>query len=351
METSHSFLVQLIACIIMFVGIFILAPILSFCWMKFLRVSKSVTMKHKNVQIINWIIMTSMFGLIIEVPLIISCTIWNVNSFTFILSLWMISAINSIYICIIFLLYSIHLWLLFYYKQYHIAIAEIAWKKAINARYRSWYILNKSKWGNFNYIIKIMSFPFILYIFIQFGMEYMLFIKGLLFDSIILLSILFLIPSFSIYCKLKKYNDIFNIKKEVKYQCIITVIFMIIYLSVFTMETLTDFIIADNNNSDLKTFTFQIGRLLLSLTTIIVIFTMSFILISSHCKSTPIQKDTMDTFSSAESTNNNNISNININAFTMNSINHGVQGMLEVIADNQGFKQYMQHLVRYREID
>ena len=365
----NSYILPSIAVSMMIIGVTILTPILVYYWLQFLRNAKAVTMKHKNKRLINYMMIWSIFGLVFEIPFIILCKIWKIHDFMN-MPLWVISAIDSCYLALIFLFYSIYLWLLFYYRQYHIAIAEIAWKKAINARYRAWYIDNKHKFGDYHFIIQITIAPFIIYCVIQCVIEYILCTQNLTFHSIILLSIIFIIPSFCISFKLRHCSDIFDIKKEIRYQCAMSIVFVLIYLT----EIVTDFMDTKqeiiSQNDDIL-FIMQIQSLLISFSTMIILFFMALILIkfsSNQAKSllnpwsntwsnisrlsisSPKLRMTLEkanTVSCDDDTeterNTNNNHNINHNG-SGNVQNLGVNGMIETLSDNCGFKAYMQHL-------
>eukprot|EP01084_Bolivina_argentea_P157207 273961_1 len=306
----------------------ILAVILTYYWRKFIHISTGTTVKPKDKRLIHSIIISSIFGLIIETPFIVYCHTWNINNY---INKWVVSAINSAYIAFILLLYCIYLWLLFYYKKYHIAIAEITWKKAINERYRSWYIVKKQTLGNLNSLIKISTIPFIICVFIGFVSEHFLFLHNLSFHLIIVLLILFLAMSITIYCKLRKYNDIFRIKKEIKYQCTAASIFLIICCMLNIGEIISEFIPKQ------RIFI----QLILSISTTTVLFTMSFILITFSLQqaqsmklqpSMPPRTPTITKIASSSQPN------------SRATPTTGINGMLQLIGDNKGFKGFMNHL-------
>lgn len=359
MDNSEALMLQIAGCSIIGLGGLVFTPILIYYWHQFYRLSRTVTMKHKNKKLINYMMICTIFGLVFEIPFIILCKMLFIDIMNdiYLIHSWIISAIDSCYLALIFLFYSIYLWLLFYYKQYHIAIAEIAWKKAINARYRSWYILNKNKFGDYHYIIKISIIPFIIYCIFQCFIEYVLFHKNLSFHSVVLLSIIFIIPSFMISYKLRKSSDIFDIKKEIHYQCISVIIFVIIYLT----ELITDFITFSNNHNNTKySLFYQIQTLTISFLTTVIIFAMALILIKfslNQAKSllNPWTKNSQSALSvlthpkmlSLEKTSTvSRDSKLPDNLPQQPSTsNHGINSMLETISDNAGFKAYMQHLV------
>eukprot|EP01083_Nonionella_stella_P014121 39726_1 len=170
--------------------------------------------------------------LLIERPLANAIGVWcifNLNwlyYFTFSITWW--SA---------FCLFSIKVFYLYYNQQYALSLADIGWQKAINPveNNANWYINNRAKYGNPRYYLKILSIPFIIAVLINttiafiFGENLPLDVTQYLIGSI---PILF---SFIIFFKSRKLDDIYKIRNETLYQCIILAIALLLYVFLFLM--------------------------------------------------------------------------------------------------------------------
>eukprot|EP01084_Bolivina_argentea_P161313 280837_1 len=165
-------LMQVFGLVVIIINIFIFAPITICYCRKFYKASILIRIKHKNKKMIYFMMAFSLFGLIIVRPLVITCNTLHINDkliyFTdYSIPLWIVSALDSVYIALLFASNSLYLWLLYYNKNHQVALAELPWQRQVNPRYRSWYILNRKTWGNPVYITLISICPFCIYIILQ----------------------------------------------------------------------------------------------------------------------------------------------------------------------------------------
>ncbi len=138
--------------------------------------------------------------------------------------------VDGIFLWSIFALFCIKKWLLFYDKQYHEANADQIWKTQINTEYKSWFELNKNKWCNFDYIIKIIC------VCVESILE-LTFLLRFNIHSMIIFSIIWLPPLCILQCVyLKRFDDMLGIKKEILYSIILMIIILFIHIIPFFFQ-------------------------------------------------------------------------------------------------------------------
>eukprot|EP01084_Bolivina_argentea_P207382 353832_1 len=321
-------LIDIFGIIVIFIDCFIFVPILLYCLCKFIQLKDTEVMKHRKSKLVYTKTILSIIGIGFERLFVCSVTVWNINLFD--QYKWLIYVSDGIFIWGVFILFFMKIWLLFYSIAYHQSLAKDTWKKEINSQYKSWYISHKNTCGNFNCLLKMLIIPFFLYIALEIYID-IYHIEHISNHSLAISSLILLIPSFKLYCKLKTniLDDVFGIKKEIGYQCFILFIIMLLYIAL----SITDIFLFHNNNSKTK---LRIEWLIRIFIGSLVLFLMSFVstyfpirqykynqlLYSQQMEAT---KDISDTDGIKHS--------------------HGVKSMIHVLADEQGFKGFMMHLV------
>lgn len=334
---------QVIALSIISLGIAVYIPILlRYTLRTKSMLSAKIKFKHKHKNLLYFIMIYTMFMLLLERPFVILCAMdqWNL------IPIWIVSVMDSVFIAFALLTHSIYLWLFFYYKQYNIANSELLWKRQINPRYRSWYILNKNKYGNIGYLCLLLLAPFAIYIVIQIVIGYTLIIQNLTFSSSIIPCI-FGIPFLGFYHKLLNCcisdHDISNLfcpKKEIKHQAINVIVFLFIQVALFGGEIFMKFYHSDYNNlysmiiSFINQFTVTAMIFVSALIAIYIAHKEARILSLKHKFQLP-KKLSIATPRSVDREG----------SVSSTMCRFGVNAMLQIISHNSGFKAFMQHLV------
>ena len=195
--------------------------------------------------------------------------------------------------------------------------------------------MNKKTWGNAKYIAKILIVTFGIYAVIQLCAEYAIFIYEVHTCSLLLISVIFAIPTFVIYFKLRGKVDMFHSRKEIGYQCVVMLLFFGINALAFATESGTIFYQSEVTQSSIHHSHLVVRELPTSCT----VFTSAFITIYA------IHKEMMKLGRNSELFRRRNRM-AKPNAKSAKSIS-GVHAMLKTISNHRGFKAFMQHLVEY----
>eukprot|EP01083_Nonionella_stella_P052369 138957_1 len=323
---SQLGLITGLICVLLF------APITIWLLIYFYRLRCVELMKHRQNLLVYCMNLITVTGLLFE-WVSLSLNVWNADmSLTWTHFIYLLD--NSFLWCV-FALFCVKTWLLFYDKQYHASVAAQAWKEQINARYTSWYITNKQKWGNFNYIMKVILIPLLLCMILEGVVETILLQFHV--HSMLVLSIIFLIPSAILHCLLKGFDDIYGIKREILYQIIVMFVIMCIHmieLGLIIRSELSD----------------RMDWLIAIIIESVTLFLMSFIptaypiyLHRKQCQMRELSKYQTN-LASAHSNSELQISpssSASPHHKTHNRMGH----MLTVIADENGFNAFMEHLI------
>ena len=346
-------IIDITGIVIICIGYFIFTPILIYYLYRFIRLQNvSDIMKHRKTKLVYLQNGLSLIAIIFERLFVTSVTVWNFNNIIQINQYnlkWLIYICDGIFIWGIFILFFIKIWLLFYSIQYHQSLAKLTWKKELNPHYKSWYVVHKKSYGNFNFIIKLLLIPFILYIISEIYIEITIF-EHISTHSFVISSLLLLIPSFILYCKLSKINDIFGIKKEIGVQILTLFIIMLLYITLF----LTDFFLTRypiSYQSEKPKNYQRIEWLIRIFLGTVTLFSLTFI--STYF---PYKLHQRQLAKEHENYIQHQVSRSQFTAQTSISIehesqqqqhSHGVKSMIHVLSDEKGFKGFMMHLVCY----
>ena len=118
------------------IHILVLTPVLLYWIFKVQDVASILLeIKHKSKNLTICITYFSLFGLTILRPLMIACETWALHEYLH--YAWVLQAMDAIHIGLLFAMNTMNFWLLFYNKTMHIHIAELAWQRNVNPRYKS----------------------------------------------------------------------------------------------------------------------------------------------------------------------------------------------------------------------
>eukprot|EP01084_Bolivina_argentea_P005918 11186_1 len=317
-------------------GLCIFVPILSYFWYQFNSyVIHTEIVKHHNKKIIQYMNILCIISLTLERPFVILSHILKeqiINPPT-----WIIYTADSITIWSIFVLFTIKSWLLYYNFQYHMSLTKLIWKKEINKRYRSWYIQHKNTYGNVDYLICIITIPFLIYIALESFIECFL-LQNVFIHSMGILTLIIIIPSFILYKKLKigLFTDIYGIKNEIIYQQRTICILILVIIC-----NLTGRIILYHKHQN----TPNLNRVLYLFDTTcasIVSFSMAFISIWNPYQLQLIQSvKNLQYLRQTVTDSSSGVSGPHTDHHVV-----GIKDMLQCISDHNGFLDFMKHLVR-----
>eukprot|EP01084_Bolivina_argentea_P042719 78748_1 len=306
------------------IGSLILVPICLYTLIQFYKLRRVDMIKNRRIKLVYYMNILAIFGLLFQWAKL------NRNVFGIYMNdilTQLIYIIDGIFIWSIMSLFCIKTWLLFYDKQYHEANADQIWKTQINKEYKSWFELNKNKWGNFDYIIKIIVIPLLLCVCLESILEVMFLLKFNI-NSMIILSIIWLPPSCILQCVyLKGFDDIFGIKKEILYQIILMIIILFIHIIPFLFQIRNVIYVNDN------TLIHRIDSLLAIILSSITLFSISFI---STVYPIYLHKNKQKELN-IMNLQHNSSSSTNIKGWTWTD-------MLNILSHKKGFQVFMKHL-------
>lgn len=293
-----------------------------------------VAIKHKSERLVFSIIHYALSVLLIWRPFVIGCHSWSLHAYlSDHISMWILSAFDTISISVLFALNTLNFWLLYFNKQAHIETVDLVWKKEINPRIQSWYLVNKQKWGNARYVVKLMTVPFLIYAAFVLLIEYAFHCWEIYAYSLLLLSVIFAVPTFVIYRKLKGKLDMFNSKHEIRNHCIVIFIFLTVNALAFITETVLvahDF--TDPITEHQRQLIHQIVYLITELNASGTVFTIAAITIRSLLLEMQKLRRNSKIKSVRRGAANNSKTEPNV-------------GLIAMIGDAEGFKAFMKFLV------
>ena len=105
-------------------------------------------------------------------------------------------------------------------EQYHLALSNLPWKQLINEQTESWFIDKRPSYGNYRYLLRMMSIPYVLYVALEVG-------AAVYFESFSYLMRKWMLTAFPlvfacvVFCKFRANpaKDIYRLSHEIKYQC------------------------------------------------------------------------------------------------------------------------------------
>eukprot|EP01084_Bolivina_argentea_P002059 3792_1 len=236
MNDKHKMdIIDIMGLVVVLIGSLILSPILSYSLYRFHKIRKASIMKFRNLTLIYLInilvlctiLLVSFFVCSIDIWHIIDNTPWNPYNIS----------IAPFIIWYIYLLFAIKTWLLHFEQKYHLSLVHLTWKKLINQYAKSWHISTRHKFGNYKYLLKFGLIPYFIYIIIETTINVQLqrsnYSTAVRIVSTFINWILTAFPllfSCAIYYRFhsKGFKDIYKISNEIKYQCIVIIICLIL---------------------------------------------------------------------------------------------------------------------------
>eukprot|EP01083_Nonionella_stella_P059492 155639_1 len=160
----------------------------------------------------------------------VSSEVWRVIDVPF----WSVCFFQAVTWWALMDLFAIKIHLLYYRQQLNQSIADQVWKKHINPGIDDWYILNKHKYGNALYLIKIAFIPYLISVLMDTCLFAVLLGGGLLqhVSHLILASIPISIALF-VFKKVRKLNDRYKIRNEIWYQFVMLLSTLCVWMVIF----------------------------------------------------------------------------------------------------------------------
>ena len=187
-------------------------------------------MKHRHLSSIYWL-----NGLILS-------TILLLDTFVVVFILcdghhseqqWLLHLFRVICILPIFTVFALKTWLIYFEQQYQMAIMNITWLKEINSMVTDWFISNRNRCGNFNYLLAHSMIIFLIQI-ACYLLVHFLWKSALIFHILtVIFTSLPLLVALILFCKVRGFDDIYGIKDEIKYQCVVVLVILMVDLALF----------------------------------------------------------------------------------------------------------------------
>eukprot|EP01084_Bolivina_argentea_P032599 60326_1 len=220
---------------------FILIPIIIYGLVKYNKTKKKQfnIISNRDSFLTNTIHLFCIIGTSLERTLLISIRVWHIIDIKY---LWAVYIFYSICWMGALCSFAIKVYLLYFKQQYHMSISHKSWKQNINPNNRDWYIENKNTFGNITYLVKISFIPYILSIIIL--TLFPIFAgEGLAIDFITLtLAAIPIWIAFIIFWKARTLNDIYCLRNEVFYECLIIFVVLITYLILFLVTHFNEYL-------------------------------------------------------------------------------------------------------------
>lgn len=319
--------IMLIACTFIFV------PVLIYHTVQFKSNSTFIKFKHKRKKLVYSILAYSVFGLTIERPFMLLCNGWTINeNTTFNIPLGIVSVFDSIFIAFFFILIIVHSWIFQFDKQHNIDRA----KSIFEVEYQSWFILNKHKYGRVRFILALFVLPLTMFMIAQVWMQHALnhIHSGCYTSS--LMSSIFALPIFGFYYQSRGYSgpaeDVLCPKKEIQYQFYTSIIWII-----HACGLIVEFSLIHHTVTTLLAIT----HIIIEVSTTFTLVTSAFITIykakqdADQLTQTALPQHILLDITTGRSSLTPSNPKIKCDFKTM----------LRVMADDDGFKAFMQHLV------
>eukprot|EP01083_Nonionella_stella_P287273 977771_1 len=228
--------------IVVLTGVLVLSPILLYALYRFHQIRRVSIMKFRNLTLIYVINILVLFTLIIERTYVCSVSIWNMTN----VARWTPKVFDALCVWLIYFLFAIKTWLLYFERKHHISLINLSWKKLINQYTKSWHISARHKYGNYKYLLKIGTIPYLTYIIIEFICTF--YLESTNYSTLIrvistfinwILTAFPLLFCCVIYYKFraKQLHDVHHISNEIIYECILIAICLIANTLVITFCT------------------------------------------------------------------------------------------------------------------
>lgn len=282
----------------------------------------------------------SVTGILFERLFVCGVAVWQIPALSN--YQWLASSFDGLFIWGVLLLFVLRIWLLFFSMKWNKSIAKQTWTTHINPNYKSFFQHHHDTIGNFEYLLKILLIPFILFVIIESFCEHLIG-SPFIIHLLALFSILCIIPSVMMYNRIDQAKDVFGIKREIGCQCIVLAIIVALHLILVILD------LAHNVNDRIQ----WLVRLFIGS---VVLFTMSFIStyfpVHLYRKRHRVNRHGMTSsrlylHTPASSHNEGE----NMNQSPIQSSEHGMFRMLRVLSNERGFKAFMTHLVWYSKKD
>eukprot|EP01083_Nonionella_stella_P044681 120258_1 len=199
-------------------------PIIGYYTYRFYQHKADPIMKHRDVLFVISLNGLIVFGFIVQRTWLILSQIGTVVPFP----TWLQGSLSGIVVWGIIDLLCLKSYLLYFQHQYHLSIQNAPWKQSIDSSWNDWYLRNKNKWGRFSYIIRWLAIPYVLSVIIDalgdpvLGWHFMF-----IFHLIAVFVPVLLLMIFSY--RLRRFYDIYGIRKEIISQLVAFVAFGAIY--------------------------------------------------------------------------------------------------------------------------
>lgn len=184
----------------------------------------------------------------------------------------------NILLSLIGIIYLEHSWIILYEIKFNEKLTNEEWRKLINNDIKqNWYVKNKATFGNRKYIRKILMIITSVFILIQTTCV-IIYLSTSVFSETLFLFSIFITSIFVIFvggsvsyftCKIRKYDDVFLIVKQLQ---IIHVILIIVVLSAITCVVID--VISNSLNRPTIVFIIRNNLLYIGNTLIILINTL-----------------------------------------------------------------------------
>ena len=199
----------------------ILCPTMMYSAYLFCKVDPDESLKkYRNKKLVCCLNIMMLFTLLLERPYANAVIIWKIIKIN-----WIYYFVFSVSWWSAFFLLFVKVFHLYYNQKYNIAIADLAWKMELNPNdaNNNWFIINKNKYGDPIYMIKLVSIPFIISVLLNTVLSYIVG-EGLILDfAQLIIASIPIIASFIIFYKSKDISDIYKIRNEIFIQCIIII--------------------------------------------------------------------------------------------------------------------------------
>eukprot|EP01083_Nonionella_stella_P266861 902171_1 len=186
-------------------------PIITYYTYRFYQRKSNPIMKHRDVLFVVSLNCLIIFGFVTQRTLSI---LYNLGAIPF--PLFLQGLFSGITVWGTIDLVCIKSYLLYFQHQYHLSIQNASWKKFIDSSWtdHDWYLRNKTKWGQFSYVIRWLSIPFVLtMVFEALGATVLGWIGMFIFHVIAVFVPIILLVIFSY--RLRTFYDIYGIRKEI----------------------------------------------------------------------------------------------------------------------------------------
>ena len=237
--------IDIVGLVAVSIGVAVFTPIVAYALHQFYILRDYPIIKKRNVSLViimNIFIIMAIF----DRAVVCMSVIWDFDSMApgYAQHILLGLCISSIY-----LLIAVRTWFWYFEQKYHLSVAHAAWKKLINERAHSWFIRHRKTFGDVKYLIKVGAIPCVIYMTLCIGMEVLVEVawSASIMTTFVAMAINWLLHAlpllFSciIYYRFhsKQFRDLYHISMEIKYQCIIIVIYEVLQCSDLVFQLIT----------------------------------------------------------------------------------------------------------------